>query len=48
RVDLADIGAVYIKLGAMTTLLGVVFVLCGLWASIVVHNNLKGYQADYI
>ncbi|CAM9337449.1 unnamed protein product [Ascophyllum nodosum] len=46
--ELAEVAIVFVKLGLLTTILSMVFVLCGLWASIVFHNNLKGYQVDYI
>lgn len=48
REELAEVAIVFVKLGLMTSILSVVFVLCGLWASVVFHNNLKGYQVDYI
>lgn len=39
---------VFVKLGLLTSVMSVAFVLCALWASVVFHNNLKGYQVDYI
>lgn len=48
RKELAAVAIVFVKLGFMTSILSVAFVLCGLWASIVFNNNLKGYQVDYI
>lgn len=48
REELAQVAIVFVKLGFVTSILSMVFVLCGLWASMVFHNNLKGYQVDYI
>lgn len=48
RQELAQVAIVFVKLGLLTSIMSVVFVLCGLWASVVFHNNLKGYQVDYI
>ncbi|CAM9197745.1 unnamed protein product [Ectocarpus sp. 12 AP-2014] len=46
--ELAQVAIVFVKLGLLTSVMSVVFVLCGLWASVMFHNNLKGYQVDYI
>lgn len=46
--ELAQVAIVFVKLGLVTSILSIVFVLCGLWASIMFNNNLKGYQVDYI
>lgn len=48
RKELAQVAIVFVKLGLLTSVMSVVFVLCGLWASVMFHNNLKGYQVDYI
>ena len=48
RKELAQVAIVFVKLGLLTSIMSVVFVVCALWASVVFHNNLKGYQVDYI
>eukprot|EP00611_Tribonema_gayanum_P004862 TRINITY_DN1409_c0_g1_i1.p1 TRINITY_DN1409_c0_g1~~TRINITY_DN1409_c0_g1_i1.p1 ORF type:complete len:422 (+),score=119.76 TRINITY_DN1409_c0_g1_i1:62-1327(+) len=46
--EMADIAKVFLKLGALTTLLCSVFVMCGLLASLVLYSNLKGYRCAYV
>lgn len=46
--ELAEVAFVLVKLGLLTSILSVVFVLCAVWAGVVFYNNLKGYQVDYI
>lgn len=48
RDELAEVAFVLVKLGLLTSILSVVFVLCAVWAGVVFYNNLKGYQVDYI
>ncbi|CAM9787064.1 unnamed protein product [Phaeothamnion confervicola] len=46
--EISDNAAAVLKLGAITVLLDVVFVLCSLVASLVLLDNLKGYQCEYL